>query len=623
MFFRMMSRCLLVGLSFFITQVALAETLVALTTNNALLTFDSASPGAIIQSSPISGLALDEDMIGIDSRPADGLLYGLTTDNNLYRLDAATGLATLVGTLLSPLAGASFGVDFNPTVDRIRLVGDTNDNYRIVPATGAVLVDTSVSYQTGDPNFGADPSIAGAAYTNNFAGGGTTALYCIDATLDVLTIAPSPNSGLLQTIGLLGFNASSITGFDISQEGEAYAALDIAGLGISSLFTVNLDTGAATLIGPIGLGFAVIGLAGIELGFSPDENEPMVGLTTDNQLVRFGGATPGTLDSTTPITGLAGGESLLGIDYRPATLDLYGISNLNNVYTIDANTGAATLVATTDVAVNGNAYGVDFNPVPDRLRVVSDLTQNLRINPLTAAVLTDGALNYAVGDINELVVPTVVAAAYTNSIFGASITALYDIDSGINSLVQQNPPNDGDLITIGTLGVDTGNEAGFDISGRSSVAYAALSTQLDGTSVFYTVDLDTGKVRMVGIVGNVTPLRGLAVGTGWASADQDQDNTISLSELLRAIQFFSSGGLYCADAPTDSEDGFVAGPAGPEGGFLGGPAGLTACLPHTSDYLPQDWTISLTELLRLVQFYNAGQYRACPSAATEDGFCIE
>lgn len=91
------------------------------------------------------------------------------------------------------------------------------------------------------------------------------------------------------------------------------------------------------------------------------------------------------------------------------------------------------------------------------------------------------------------------------------------------------------------------------------------------------------------------------------SGDLDRNNTFSLSELLRLIQLYNLGGLHCE--------------AGTEDGFAPGATGDTACAPHTTDYNPQDWSISLSELLRAIQFYNAGGFFWCPNAGTEDGFC--
>jgi len=99
----------------------------------------------------------------------------------------------------------------------------------------------------------------------------------------------------------------------------------------------------------------------------------------------------------------------------------------------------------------------------------------------------------------------------------------------------------------------------------------------------------------------------------WHTADQDHDNLIVLTELLRVIQFYNSGAFHCADDPSSTEDGYAPG------------AGANYdCCPHASDYAPAgpDWTIQLTELLRVIQFYNAGGYHYCPDEATEDGFCV-
>lgn len=87
------------------------------------------------------------------------------------------------------------------------------------------------------------------------------------------------------------------------------------------------------------------------------------------------------------------------------------------------------------------------------------------------------------------------------------------------------------------------------------------------------------------------------------------DNRIDLSELLRLIQFYNSGGLHCADkSDLQSEDGYLPG--------LGA---KLDCIAHASDYNPQDWAIDLSELLRAIQFYNSGGYHAC--TGSEDGFC--
>lgn len=106
----------------------------------------------------------------------------------------------------------------------------------------------------------------------------------------------------------------------------------------------------------------------------------------------------------------------------------------------------------------------------------------------------------------------------------------------------------------------------------------------------------------IGVVLTLTIIAGLPA----QSADVDHNNAISLSELLRAIQFYNVGALHCEEG---TEDGYAPG------------AGDSGCAPHTTDYNPQDWSIGLSELLRLIQFYNALGYYACPDQETEDGDC--
>lgn len=99
-------------------------------------------------------------------------------------------------------------------------------------------------------------------------------------------------------------------------------------------------------------------------------------------------------------------------------------------------------------------------------------------------------------------------------------------------------------------------------------------------------------------------------GGGAHSADTNMNSRIDLGELLRIIQFYNSGGYGCAPPESPTEDG-----------YLPGLSALTMCAPHTGDYNPPDWRISLSEMLRLIQFYNSGAYHECPEAGTEDGFC--
>jgi hypothetical protein len=259
------------------------------------------------------------------------------------------------------------------------------------------------------------------------------------------------------------------------------------------------------------------------VGVQTAHAEPIIGLTVANSLVTFDSATPGTATAPVPVTGLGGGETLHAIDRRPANGFLYGLGSLNNLYTVNATTGAATLIGGGGFSLNGISFGFDFNPVVDRIRVTSHLDQNLRLNPndgtLTA---TDTLLAYAAGDPNAGVNPNVVGSAYTNS-FAPSPrmtpgTTLYDIDSNLDILAIQNPPNNGTLNTVGALGIDLISELlGFDISGVTGTGFLA-----NGSS-FYTVNLATGAATLVG--NTAAPLIGIAAQTGVAAVPEPSSLT--------------------------------------------------------------------------------------------------
>jgi hypothetical protein len=237
------------------------------------------------------------------------------------------------------------------------------------------------------------------------------------------------------------------------------------------------------------------------------------GLTSGNALVRFDTAAPGTILGRSTVTGLQAGESLTGIDFRPANNALYGVGSTGRLYTINPASGAAQVVGSGPLPtpLRGSAFGVDVNPVPDRLRVVSTDGQNLRINMATLEVNDDGALAYAPGDRNAGVRPNVVAAGYTNNVAGSQATMLFVIDAARDVLALQNPPNDGVLNTVGPLGVDTSDVAGLDVAPGTGTAFAALLSPGAPASALYTIDLGTGAARRVGPIGGGQPVRGLAL----------------------------------------------------------------------------------------------------------------
>ncbi|MBL8858030.1 MAG: DUF4394 domain-containing protein [Planctomycetes bacterium] len=488
---------------------------------NALILFNAGAPGRPQGQVRVTGLAVGEDLIGIDYRPATGELYGLTTAKKLYTLDPVTGASTLVGgPFAGPLVGIEFGFDFNPIPDRIRLVGElTGQNLRLNPNNGALAAtDTTLFYKAGDPNAGAAPRIVAVAYTDNFAGTGKTTLYGIDSALDVLVRIggidgiPSPNGGELTTVGALGVNVSDLCGLDVSPNGGAFASFTNAA-GISELYTINLATGAATRIDRIAGDVVMRDVAVI-----PPAKPRLFAATADNRLVSFRPGTPGVLLSDAPISGLVAGDAVVGLDFRPATGELYALGSASRVYVIDTATAVATVVGANSFApaLNGASFGFDFNPIPDRIRVVSDTDMNARLNPDTGATAaTDTSVDFAAGDVNFGAPRNVVASAYSDDFAGTTKTTLYGIDSGLDVLVRQGgvdgvpSPNGGLLSTIGPLNFDTTGDASFDISPYGG-AFAALTAPGASTSIFATVNLATGAITSFGTIAGGQIIKGLA-----------------------------------------------------------------------------------------------------------------
>ena len=219
-------------------------------------------------------------------------------------------------------------------------------------------------------------------------------------------------------------------------------------------------------------------------------------------LLSFSSASPGAV-SQVALTGDA--TFLDSIDFRPSDGKLYGyLSATNTVYTVNLNNGALTAVSQPTVATNTFALGIDFNPVADRMRLVTDSQQDLRINVETGETIVDGTLTYALGDVNQDSPATlVIDAAYTNSDNDpATGTSLYYIDYGLDVLATTTDPNNGILTTVGSLGVDTNNLVGFDIFSAGpglNAGYALLN--VDGMSGLYSIDLGTGAASLVSSIG--------------------------------------------------------------------------------------------------------------------------
>jgi hypothetical protein len=228
------------------------------------------------------------------------------------------------------------------------------------------------------------------------------------------------------------------------------------------------------------------------------------GLTSDQRLVKFEECKPGRLREVGTVSGLQDDDmTLVGIDFRVQDGQLYGLGDGGGIYTIDTATAVASKAEELDVDLQGDSFGVDFNPAADALRIISDTGQNLRhpfAGPLQFQTQTDMALNYTPGTSAT----GVTGAAYTNNDLDPNTgTTLFDVDTMLDQVAIQSPPNNGSLVATGLLTVDADTAVGFDIYTRlrkgvtvTNNAFATLV--VGGTTGFYRVNQLTGMAILIG-----------------------------------------------------------------------------------------------------------------------------
>ena len=541
----------------------------------------------------VTGVAAGQTLVGMDYRPNTGTLYALGYDPSiafdatqqvfnaqLYVLDPTTAIATAVGTTgISLNLGTNvtrIGFDFNPTVDRIRVEGSSmRANYRLNPNTGGIAAFDSPPLLTYNAQNNAyAPVIGSVAYTNSYAGSTSTALYALDipgvGASDQEAIAP--NSGLLSfqspPNGGILTNSKAVT-LDGNQFGSPVAAnVDVYydptsgtnkgyltyvkaraanGTSSSDFYDFDVSTGAATnkrniLSASLNTPFDIRDIAVV---IAAPTQPALVGqllyAVAGGNLISFDSGAPGNIRSAVNFGGgITAGETTVGIDFRPATGQLFALgynatAGTATVYAVNITTGGLTAAGAAIPLALGAAtdrVGFDFNPTVDRIRVVATNGNNYRLNP------NDGTL--VLKDGNLTAGATVGAVAYTNSSSAANSTALYDYDAVAGQLYLQNPPNNGTLVAVGAAGGPmSADGADFDIfNTRGTTTNAAFLAVAPGGTAgapnfdnLYTVDLTAGTAAAVGRIGLGSNVSGLtafiAIGTAIAwngSADTNWAN---------------------------------------------------------------------------------------------------
>ncbi|RPD50348.1 DUF4394 domain-containing protein [Hymenobacter sediminis] len=538
-----------------------AQTVYGLTSTAApkLVTFQATSPGTYTSTVAITGLATGQTLVGMDVRPNTGELFALgynasTTQAQLYTLSTTSGALTPIGSALTLNLGNTpspipldypirVGFDFNPTVDRIRVTGVNNSNFRLNPNNGALAAtDGNLAYAATDANAGQTPSIGAVAYTNSYIGATSTRLYNIDEAANRLTFQDPPNSGTLNTVGSLALGNVLPQSFDLdiyfnpaTGTNQAYlsaSTLDPADY-INDFYTVDLATGTATRVGRTA-GATIAPLTDIAVAIDRPATLPAVTgqlayALAGTNLLTFDTATPGTIRTSVGITGVATSQTIVGMDVRPLNNALYALgydatAQTGQLYTINATTGVATpLGGTLALALGAGSIAFDFNPSADRIRIEGVNRANFRLNPndLSVAPTADGTIKYADTDANVSATPAIGSVAYTNSYPGPAstttrTTTLFGYDEALNLLVRQNPPNDGLLNTVGPSGITVTPGANVDMdifstAENTNTAYLVATSGGSLNSSIYSLNLTTGAATAPMMIGNGITVRDIAI----------------------------------------------------------------------------------------------------------------
>ncbi len=482
----------LIGLALMAPAGASASDIVYGTTATSLVRFNATTPQTIDATLPLQGLPAGVTIAGLDERPESTSLNALGSDGRLYRVGKTTGVAELIaaGSLATPLTGA-VAMDFNPTVNRLRIVTSNDHNLRQNPNDG-VQVDSDGNPGNGpqpDTSLTAASQVAGIAYDRNNLTSTQTTLFGIDAGTNSLVLIGSidgspnsPNGGIVTAVGPIGRDVTLDADLDVARGGTLYASLPSAGAGAPVLARVNATTGAATVVGPIGAPVRHIAVA----------DPPRV------IYVHGGGtlvAVPGdaaAAAATAVALQVPGGQTIVGLDTRPSTGELLALSSTGIVYRVNRASGALTAVG--QPGGTGPAVadaGFDVNPASDRPRIttVADQNVSLRVFETPFAATTLVALTYSGSDPNFGQNPNVVATAFNALAPDATTTTLFGIDVTFNNLVRESPPESGVLETQRGLGIDFSPAAAFDLPSTGTAGYAV--TRIAGAGNAHLIWTDT------------------------------------------------------------------------------------------------------------------------------------
>jgi hypothetical protein len=257
-------------------------------------------------------------------------------------------------------------------------------------------------------------------------------------------------------------------------------------------------------------------------------------LSESNTLTLYNAKDVRNAGSRINISGLASGETILSIDFRPATGELYGVSSSSKLYVIDATTGAAKAISITSFtpALNGTTVSINFNPTDDLLRIITSSGQNLRLNPETGQMVATDA---------NVSSNTISGIAYTNSTAGATSTILYSLDPFARKLYRQEPANSGTLVTVGNVELSLGDHASLDISPDNTKAL--IVGKVGDSTKLFTINLTSGKATIAGKFTLGTSVRSIAIPTSPVAYAVDNVNNLFIFDPTLATSTMVSKAL--------------------------------------------------------------------------------
>jgi len=550
-----------------------AQMMYGLTNDNRIMVMsDASAPSTFNGPYAINGMASGQAMVAIAFNYMDGMMYGLgydavTNHAQLYTMTVSgAGASTVynaaaVSTTTMSMnlgAGSSVGFDFISTAKNQIKVTGTNGHTYIMSATDGTIASTgstNPAYASGDINSALTAGVGATAFTNNYYGADAQSQFGYDLLNHTIVRFDSTDWNTLHTVASFGASllTTSSVGMDSWYDTAAHANVIFVVttnlVGQSELYKIDRNTGASTDLGAVGTGTFSLRSIATPRGRNTSTTvmgQLVAGLTLNmRNLIFFDSYNPEHITNVVALNGMASGQAMMAIAYRPKDRGLYGLAYNGStkqyqLYSINETTGAVTAIgsaAAVDLGTSNNGnIAANFNPITDRLQVMgtssTSTNVNAEINPDNGVLTMDSTVYYATGDVNAATtLSNMGSLAYTNSYNNTSATEMWGIDNKTGALVRFADGSNSSMNTMydlsstidGTLHTSMYNNGLMDIYhdsvSNSNMAYIASNTYgvSAGSSAdnnyaqFSTLNTSTGTTAGMRSVGYGTPVKSMAV----------------------------------------------------------------------------------------------------------------